>query len=89
MHLSKSYFFHSKLKHLALDYFFIREKVSKGQLYVYHIPTQYQPVDALTKPRSKDRFLYFQSKIGVLDGFIILWYDIERKSGFDSVAPDL
>ena len=46
--------FHSRIKHLALDYHFVlvREKVNQGQLQVNHISTKDQLVYALTQPLS-------------------------------------
>ncbi|OMO87955.1 Reverse transcriptase, RNA-dependent DNA polymerase [Corchorus capsularis] len=46
--------FHTRMKHLALDYFFVREKVSAGVLNIKHIPTQEELADALTKPLSTE-----------------------------------
>ncbi|OMO68753.1 Integrase, catalytic core [Corchorus capsularis] len=76
--------FHSRMKHLALDYFFVREKVQAGELQVKHISTKAQLADALTKPLSSDRFHQLISKIGVLDQSTILREDIRGKSKFKS-----
>lgn len=50
--------FHNRMKHFALDYHFVREKVADGSLKVYHVNTHSQLADVLTKPLSKSRFLY-------------------------------
>ena len=71
--------FHTKMKHLALDFLFVREKVAQGLLTVHHIPTEHQLADLLTKPLSKSRFHFLLSKIGVTDGSIILRGDIGGK----------
>ena len=42
--------FHSKMKHIALDYHFVRENVQKGHLRVAYISTKAQLADVLTKP---------------------------------------
>ena len=42
--------FHSRMKHIALDYHFIREQIQSGQLRVTHVSTRDQLADALTKP---------------------------------------
>lgn len=42
--------FHSRMKHLALDFHFVREKVQHGSLRVQHIAGGDQLADALTKP---------------------------------------
>ncbi|KAG8489320.1 hypothetical protein CXB51_017422 [Gossypium anomalum] len=49
-HLCANLVFHSRMKHVALDYHFINEQVQSGRLRVSHISTTDQLVDALTKP---------------------------------------
>ncbi|GJX03127.1 retrovirus-related pol polyprotein from transposon TNT 1-94 [Tanacetum coccineum] len=63
---------HSRMKHVALDYHFVREKVAAGSLRVHHINSMDQLADALTKPLSQAPFLSLRSKIGVSDGSSIL-----------------
>lgn len=53
------------MKHLALDYFVVCEKVNPNELEVRHIPTTSQLVDALSKALPKPRFEYLLGKIGV------------------------
>ncbi|GJZ63287.1 retrovirus-related pol polyprotein from transposon TNT 1-94 [Tanacetum coccineum] len=65
--------YHSCMKHFALDYRFVREKVPVGSLRVHHINSTDQLADALTKPLSRAPFLSLRSKIGVSDGSSILW----------------
>ena len=57
--------FHTRMKHVALDYHFIRNNVQLGALRVSHISTKDQLADALTKPLSRARFQELFSKIGV------------------------
>ncbi|CAH9116094.1 unnamed protein product [Cuscuta europaea] len=64
--------FHSRMKHLALDFFFVRELIKRGQLHVSHISTKLQIADALTKPLGQSLFEHFRSKLGVSDGTSIL-----------------
>jgi len=64
--------FHSRMKHLALDFHFVREKVSNGSLQIAHVSTHNQLADVLTKPLAKPRFTHLRSKIGVSDGKAIL-----------------
>ncbi|KAL6317773.1 hypothetical protein AAG906_030527 [Vitis piasezkii] len=42
--------FHSRMKHVAIDYYFIRDQVQSGALHVTHVSSADQLVDALTKP---------------------------------------
>lgn len=60
------------MKHLALDFHFVREKVQQGTLRVQHIAGDDQLADALTKPLLRPRFHYLRSKIGLLSGLSIL-----------------
>lgn len=57
--------FHSRMKHVALDYHFIRNNVQSGALRVAHVSTKDQLADALTKPLSRARFQELFGKIGV------------------------
>ena len=68
------------MKHVALDYHFVREKVADGSLKVSHVNTQSQLADVLTKPLSKSRFIFLRSKIGISDGTAILRGRIEAHS---------
>ena len=49
-HLSANPVFHSRMKHLALAFHFIREQVQNGCLRVTHVRTGDQLADPLTKP---------------------------------------
>lgn len=49
----KNLVFHSRMKHLPLDYFFIREGVANGSLFVQHVRSSEHVDDLLiTKPLS-------------------------------------
>lgn len=58
--------FHSRMKHIAIDYHFVRGQVQHGALCVSHVTTKDQLANALTKPLSRARFLDLISKIGVI-----------------------
>ncbi|CAH9134814.1 unnamed protein product [Cuscuta epithymum] len=64
--------FHSRMKHVALDFFFVRDLVENGQLMVQHVSNKFQIADILTKPLGKSLFEHFRSKMGVSDGTSIL-----------------
>ena len=64
--------YHSRMKHVALDYHFVREKVTDGSLIVHYINFFDQLADALTKPLSRGPFQRLRSKIGVSNGTSIL-----------------
>lgn len=60
--------FHSRMKHIALDYHFVRQFVQSGELRVSHIASADQLADALTKPLPRSRFDSLCVKIGLSNG---------------------
>ena len=60
--------FHSRMKHLAIDYHFVRDLVHHRPLRVAHISGPDQLADALTKSLPRTRLLSLCSKIGVTSG---------------------
>ncbi|RVW40389.1 Retrovirus-related Pol polyprotein from transposon RE2 [Vitis vinifera] len=64
-HLCSNSVFHSRMKHVALDYHFIQEQVQNGLLRVSHISASDQLVDALTKPLARPQFDSLKAKIGL------------------------
>lgn len=60
--------FHSRMKHLAIDYHFVRELVQSAQVRVAHVASADQLADALTKALSRPHLRRLMSKIGVTDG---------------------
>ena len=71
-YLCANHVYHSRMKHVALDYHFVREKMVDGSLRVLQIHSIDQLADALTKPLGRNLFLKLRSKIGVSDGSSIL-----------------
>lgn len=57
--------FHSRMKHIALDYHFTRNMIQAGQLRVSYVSTRDQLADALTKPLPRNHFQQACNKIGV------------------------
>ena len=57
--------FHSRMKHIALDYHFVRALIQQGILRVSHVSTHDQLADSLTKPLPRTRFQDLRNKIGV------------------------
>ncbi|KAJ0732045.1 putative RNA-directed DNA polymerase [Helianthus annuus] len=71
-HYSANLVFHLRMKHLALDFHFVREKVQDGTIRVTHISGDDQLADALTKPLLRQRFQLLTTKIGLLSRLSIL-----------------
>lgn len=60
--------FHSRMKHLALDYHFVRSHVQAGHMRVTHVTSADQLADALTKSLSRAKHQQLCSKIGLAQG---------------------
>ncbi|CAL2247309.1 unnamed protein product [Prunus armeniaca] len=63
---------HSHMKHIDIDFQFVRDRVTRGLLRVSHVSTTDQLANALTKPLPRPRFHLLRSKIGVSDGATVL-----------------
>lgn len=64
-YLSANPVFHSRMKHIAIDFHFVRGQVQNGILRVAHVSSKDQLADGLTKPLSRTRFQELRNKIGV------------------------
>lgn len=63
--LSSNPVFHSRMKHIALAFHFVREQVHKGLLRVAYVSTEDQLADVLTKPLLRQRFATLVRKLGL------------------------
>lgn len=59
--------FHTKIKHAALDFNFVRERVEKKVLEVNHIPNTKQKADVLTKALRPTQFM--ELKVNLIDEY--------------------
>lgn len=66
--LCSNHVFHTRMKHVALDYHFVRELVQAGTLRVAHVCSADQLADALTKPLPRSKFQNLAVKIGLTTG---------------------
>lgn len=48
---------HSRMKHISMDYHFVKEKVQAGNLHVTHVSSKDQLADILIKPLAASRFV--------------------------------
>ena len=82
--------FHARMKHIKVDFHFVREQVASIKLRVCVISGKDQTSDLLTKPLPKSRFLQLQSKLNFLPA-LCLWgnvkEDIETGSTDQPVQP--
>nr|GEZ23575.1 copia protein [Tanacetum cinerariifolium] len=56
---------HSRTKHIAVRYHFIKEHVEKGTIQLYFFKTDYQLADIFTKALPADRFNYLVRRLGM------------------------
>ncbi|GJS95983.1 retrovirus-related pol polyprotein from transposon TNT 1-94 [Tanacetum coccineum] len=56
---------HSRTKHIAVRYHFIKEHVEKGTIELYFVKTDYQLADLFTKALPVDRFNYLVRRLGM------------------------
>ncbi|CAI0429581.1 unnamed protein product, partial [Linum tenue] len=59
--------FHSRSKHLEIEFHFVRDRVNKQQLHVRYLPATDQLADVLTKPLSRLPFRTFCSKFHLVE----------------------
>jgi len=63
--LSLNPVFHARIKHVEVDYHFVRNRVAKQEIQVHFISSKDQLADVLTKPLPPVSFALFQSKLRV------------------------
>nr|GEX66827.1 hypothetical protein [Tanacetum cinerariifolium] len=56
---------HSRTKHIAVRYHFIKEHVEKGMIELYFVKTDYELADIFTKALLTDRFNYLVRRLGM------------------------
>ena len=61
--LSSNPIFYSRIKHVAIDYHFLRDQVQSGALQVAHVSSTDQLADLLTKPLPRSQFQNLRDKI--------------------------
>jgi hypothetical protein len=65
--LSENPMFHDRSKHIEIKYYYICDRVQKGEVKLQYISTDEQIADILTKHLSKGKFVYFRDKLGLVE----------------------
>ncbi|KAJ8774325.1 hypothetical protein K2173_011197 [Erythroxylum novogranatense] len=65
-YLTNTPIFHSRSRHLEIDFHFVRDKCAQKELQVRYISTTDQLADGFTKPLPKTRFLHLRDKLSVV-----------------------
>ena len=69
INISKNPVMHSKTKHIAIKYHFVRELVLDKEIRLEYVHTKEKIADIFTKPLPKDTFLYLRGTLGVIPLF--------------------
>jgi hypothetical protein len=66
INISKNPVMHSKTKHIAIKYHFVRELVQDKEIRLEYVHTKEKIADIFTKTLPKDAFLYLKGNLGVI-----------------------
>ena len=64
--LSKNPMMHTKTKHIAIKYHYVRELVQEKEVKMEYINTKEKIVNIFTKALPKDAYEYLRGKLGVI-----------------------
>ena len=65
LHIAKNLDFHSRTKHIGVQYYFVREVVEEGSVDLQKIHTKENLTDILTKPIDADKFIWRRFSCGL------------------------
>ena len=65
LHIARNPAFHSKTKHIGIQYHFVREVVEEGSVDMQKIHTKDNLADVMTKPINADKFIWCRSSCGL------------------------
>ena len=66
LHIVRNPIFHSRTKHIGVQYHFIREVVEDGSVDLQKIYMKENLADVLTKPINVDKFIWSRSSCGLV-----------------------
>jgi hypothetical protein len=65
LHLAKNPAFHSRTKHIDVQYHFVRDVIEDGVVRLQKIHTDVNPADILTKPVTREKFNTSKTSLGL------------------------
>jgi hypothetical protein len=66
-YLSSNPVFHGRMKHIEVDYHFVRERVARKLLHIWFISSKDQLADIFTKPLPLPQFEFYRRNLNLLD----------------------
>ena len=69
INISKNLVMHTKTKHIAIKYHFLRELVQDKEVRLEYVNTKKQIADIFIETLPKNAFLYLRGKLGVIPLF--------------------
>lgn len=55
--------FHAQTKYIEIDLYFVKDKVSWGEINIEYVPSEEHIAYVFTKPMSSEKFIYFKNKL--------------------------
>ena len=80
IYLTGNPLYHSRTKHLELDFHFVREQVASGKLHVRYVPTELQLADLFTKSLTGSRFVHPRDKLNIGPPMLSLTGGVKHES---------
>jgi hypothetical protein len=65
---------HSRTKHIAIRYHFLRDHQQRGDIEIAYVSTKEQLADIITKPLDEKTFTKLRNELNILDSWNFDWH---------------